>query len=243
MVWVVMRDMHEKVFLENEFPENITVYDLKKHLVMEIKKSNSFENVLSSKYADITNDALEFPVFYNKKAVKGDIPVSAFRSGQELCLYFVMEDLLGQQEGSESQEKTEIEVQEIEYVKTKDTFPVYKRVSIVVDERKILKRGEKSYLIIHRRQTPKLLRGIKKLLFSLRKELVIKVSVILLLVAIKNVEIASILAFILVMRFISSNKIRTYGEARNLHVLVLRTVFFFFYTMFIISADDNIQVV
>lgn len=241
MVRVVLRDMDERVFVESDFSENTTIQDLKRHLVMEFKKDNSFAHILEKKYIDLTKEILGFHFFYNKKVVAGDIPVSVFSSDQEVCLYFVMDDILGLRADLGSQENIEIEVQEIDDMKPQDKKPTYRKVSVIVDEKKIVKKNGRLYLVVHRRPSPRLSKLIKKFVLNLRKDLIIKISVIILLVAMKNIEVASILTFILALKFLGRSKIRVCSEFRNLRALVFRVVFFFFYTMFIISADDSIQ--
>ena len=125
---------------------------------------------------------------------------------------------------------------------TTSSAGISRKVQISVGEKNILQKDGKSYLIIHRRERSKMVSFLKKVVLNLRKELILKISVILLLIAMKNAEIALILSSILLLRFAGSKKIRINNEVRNTGVLILKTGFLFFYTMFVISADESILV-
>ena len=240
MIKVVVRDMNERVFFENEVAENITIYDLKKHLVLVVQRDISSKHVSESTSApEITKETLSFRVFYNKKAIREDIPVSAFGSpDKEVCLHFEITELLRSQSITAREERSDVELQEVEIEDT--TENTQKKIKICVDEKNIIHKNGRSYLIVHKKEKSKAIRLLKRAIQDIPRDLVLKLSIITFLAMTKNAEIAFILAAISFLRFAGSRKVWIRSEAENAVALILKTVFLFFYTMFIISAEDGV---
>lgn len=243
MVRVVVRDMNENIFLESELSENVTILDLKKQLVISYRKENTPGHTYPGIGTNLEKEALRFRVFYNKKAITEDVPVSAFGSKSQVCLHLEMNEFLDAQRVAEdgTQAEASVEKSGVSYRECDDTeaSDCEARIKVAVNRKSIVKRNGKTYLVVHRSTRPRILKDIKRVLSIFQKELFLKLSVILCLIALNNIEVAVILTIILTLRSLNSTRIKVDRRFEGVVRPLCKMVLLFFYTMFVMSEDYN----
>eukprot|EP00866_Antonospora_locustae_P001645 jgi/Antlo1/1645/724 len=242
MVKVVVRDMNENIFLESELSEHVTILDLKKQLVISYRKESTPGNTYPGISTNLEKEALRFRVFYNKKAITEDAPVSAFVSKSQVCLHLEMNEFLDAQRVADDGTKVEfyMEKSSVSHRKCDDKDnDDEKKIKVAVNRKSIVKRNGKTYLVVHRSTRPRIFRDIKRVLSIFQKELFLKLSVILCLIALNNIEVAVILTIILTLRSLNSTRIKVNRRFEGVVRPLCKMVFLFFYTMFVMSEDYN----
>ncbi|KAL0265972.1 UNVERIFIED_CONTAM: hypothetical protein PYX00_011689 [Menopon gallinae] len=240
---VVIRDMNENIFLESEISENMTILDLKKQLVTLYRKENTLRLVRPGASADLGRGALGFRVFYNKKAITEDLPVSAFVSKSQICLHFEMREFLDAQKVADAGVREDVctirTLSSDHWSTGAEIDDPEIKIKVAVDRKSILERNGKAYLVIHRSRRPRIFRDLRRVLSVFQKELFLKLSVILCLIALNNIEVAVILTAILTLRSLNSTRIKVDRKFEGIVKPVCKMVFLFFYTMFVMSEDYN----
>lgn len=217
MVRVVVRDMGENTFLDTEFSEGDTVGDVKRYLVASVRKS-----MLLDEDDAVASESLCFRVFCNKEVVSDDTRIATFGLGV-LDLYFEIQELLDAQK-----------------TRARDFGPVRRferRVAVCVSEKYLIEKNGKLYFVISRSKRPRLFRDVARFVSKLQGDLLIKALVISVLVFMRNLEVAFILTAVLTLKLLGARKL-TIRRGK----MVCKTAALFMYTMFVISADDNIVV-
>lgn len=242
MVRVVVRDMNENIFLESELSENVTILDLKRQLVISYRKENTPRHTYPGISTNLDREALRFRVFYNKKAITEDVPVSTFVSKSQVCLHLEMEEFLDAQRVAENGIRASVYIENINVSYRKCDNKVGDReekIRVAVNRKSILKRNGKTYLVVYRSTRPRILKDIKRVLSIFQKELFLKLSVILCLIALNNIEVAVILTIILTLRSLNLTHIKVDRRFEGVVRPLCKMLFLFFYTMFVMSEDYN----
>lgn len=114
------------------------------------------------------------------------------------------------------------------------------KLKVLVDKKDIIFKDGKAYFRKENSFYKSFSLMFSKFHNAIKKELIIKFSLILLLMLMDNVEIAVLFISLSLLKFISKRRFSVTKKLEGVFKSVFKTIFLFFYTLFVISSDERI---
>lgn len=243
MLRVILKDTSGEIFLEDDFSENLSVKMIKSRLIRKLTESETeYKNIILKNMQDDHLGIERINIFYGKDNVSDELLISSLSKKKIVYLTFNIVHIPSEGldsllcEGLKGCTPLELDNSSL------DIYEKNKKVRVLVDANNIIKKNGKYYLVVSREKRSRLFDQIKSFVSSIQKDMLLKISFIMVLILIKNISIAIVLTLILLLRTVGCKKINIRRDFKNICMkkAVLKILFLFFYTMFVISADENI---